>query len=273
LNSLVELEESPRPVQRNRTVSASIRNNIKRTESSPSGSPKEARNSAVQTNNPPPSITNETAPAPPNIVAVEPIVDQKPGNQQPAKTEAKPTVTGVAPSVGQRNSGGFISVANNAGKTSQTPAPAVKTRPMSGSNFAAITAAMQEVYNSVKAMQSSSTWQKCSSDPYLGMQDPNKFSAAFCSITGETFSIGDSTVNFPLADIAWPLLFLLMREKMPAKVAQAFKAKEPTAYVVGLPDRTLQNPFYFPGAYTMCSWLTEMPVSLRKNYNFGNFQH
>lgn len=188
-------------------------------------------------------------------------------NANPAPTTPKTSGT-ASPLAGVAKTGG---VAPSPTTTpSQTPTkanvivtPAVEnTQPKPSGKFAAITAAMQEVYNSVKAMKPSATWQKCTSDPYLGLQDPNKFAAAFCSVTGETFSIGDSNVNFPLSDIAWPLLFLMMREKLPAKVTTAFKVKEPTAYVVGLCDRALQNPFYFPGAYTMCSWLTEMPVSL-----------
>ncbi len=233
-----------------------------------------------------------TPATPPKAVEPQPTVEPKP--------EARPFSSGFSGS--HRNSGGFSNASNtsapevaprtvantstgpNPSTTTATPAP-VKTNvnptptpakttvtptPTPANNlqskpsgkFAAITAAMREVYNSVKAMKPSATWQKCASDPYLGMQDTNKFAAAFCSVTGETFSIGDSNTNFPLSDIAWPLLFLMMREKLPSKVSAAFKTKEATAYVVGVCDRTLQNPFYFPGAYTMCSWLTEMPVSL-----------
>jgi hypothetical protein len=85
-------------------------------------------------------------------------------------------------------------------------------------SFAKIKSAIESAYNAVKTMQPSATWQKCVSDPYLGAQDTKRLAVSFCSVKGETFSIGESHANFPLADIAWPLLFLMMRENVPEKV-------------------------------------------------------
>jgi hypothetical protein len=303
LNLMAELdevvEEPPKPAERKRTFSASMRDNSRKSAGTLSVSPtialNGARTSGIQIHNPQPlntsgSVKKDLDPQIPPKNAPEQQPAQQAAVEQPVKTVHTPTanpsaarfsgtprnsgnlqdngaqpINTVTPEPRTKASTGKDQSPNPSAKANATPTPVVNNaQPNTSSKFAAITAAMQEAYNSVKAMKPSVTWQKCASDPYLGMQDTNKFAAAFCSVTGETFSIGDSHVNFPLSDIAWPLLFLMMREKMAAKVATAFKAKEPTAYVVGLPDRILQNPFYFPGAYTMCSWLTEMPVSRLK---------
>lgn len=289
------IEEPPKPAEKKRTFSASMRENPRKS-GSPTGSTsielKGVRTSGIQIHNPQPLNTSGTVkkdlePQTPPRNVVEQVPTQIDHPVSPAAVDVR--TTGAPKMSGShRNSGGSPTAATpevvvasrsttveqqpnpvvTAGAVKNTvvnPAPVTNVQPKINGKVAAISAAMQEVYNSVKAMKPSATWQKCASDPYLGLQDVNRFSASFCSVTGETFSIGDSHVNFPMSDIAWPLLFLMMREKMAAKVSTAFKAKEPTAYVVGVPDRTLQNPFYFPGAYTMCSWLTEMPVRRLKS--------
>lgn len=73
-------------------------------------------------------------------------------------------------------------------------------------DFRGLSAVLEEVYNEVKSNEDGAN---ASYIDTLARVDPSRFAISFCSVDGQRFDIGDSSVNFCLQSCSFPINYLV----------------------------------------------------------------